>query len=92
MLVLTTDVLSTTNDRVGLPAMLGQMAAPDAVPATVLADAGYAGEDVVNAPCARQLTPLIAISREQRPRPYDFKPPPGRANGPKPSPHNRGST
>ena len=83
MLVLTTDVLSTTNDRAGLTAMLGQMAARNALPQTLLADAGYAGEDVVNSLAARKITPLIAISREQAPRPYDFKPPPEPSKRPK---------
>ncbi len=76
MLVLATDVLSTTNDRAGLTEMLDQMAARGPLPETLLADAGYAGEEVVNSLTTRKVTPLIAISREQAPRPYDFKPPP----------------
>jgi transposase len=76
MLVLASHVLSTTNDRAGLGEMLDQMAARNASPETLLADAGYAGQEVVTSLAARKITPLIAISREQAPRPYDFKPPP----------------
>jgi len=83
MLVLATDVLCTTNDRAGLPAMLAQMAARGSLPGTLLADAGYAGEAVVDALKSKGITPLIAISREQAPRPYDFKPPPEPRKRPK---------
>ena len=83
MLVLATDVLSTTNDRAGLSEMLDQMAQRGAAPKTLLADAGYAGEHVVNDLRDRKITPLIAVSREQAPRPYDFKPPPVRDTRPK---------
>ena len=74
MLVLATDVLATTNDRAGLPAMLDQMADGPGLPATLLADAGYAGEDVMNDLTKRSITPLIAIARQKAPRAYDFKP------------------
>ena len=57
MLVLATDVLSTTNDRAGLSEMLDQMAQRGAAPKTVLADAGYAGEQVVNGLRDRKITP-----------------------------------
>lgn len=83
MLVLATYVLSTTNDRAGLPGTLDQMAARDALPTTVLADSGYAGEDLVNSLAARKITPLIAISRDEPPRAYDFKPPPASSKWPK---------
>lgn len=83
MLVLATDVLSTTNDRAGLTEMLDQMAARNTLPKTLLADAGYAGEEVVKSLAARKIAPLIAILREQTPRPYDFKPPPKSHKRPK---------
>jgi len=83
MLVLATDVLSTTNDRAGLTAMLDQMAKHGTSPETLLADAGYTGEEVVKDLKERKITPLIAISREQAPRPYDFKPPPEPGKRPK---------
>ncbi len=82
MLVLATDVLATTNDRAGLPAMLDQMADGPGKPKTLLADAGYAGEDVVDDLTKRGITPLIAIARQQAPRAYDFKPPPDRTKPP----------
>ena len=40
-------VLATTNDRVGLPAMLREMEERNALPETLLADAGYAGANVI---------------------------------------------
>lgn len=83
MLVLASDVLSTTNDRPGLSALLDQMATRGGLPDILLADAGYAGEEVVNDLGALKITPLIAVSRQQAPRPYDFKPPPGPPKRPK---------
>ena len=76
MLVLATDVLSTTNDRAGLSALLDRMAAGPGLPGTLLADAGYAGEGVLRDLAGQGITALIAIAREQAPRTYDFKPPP----------------
>lgn len=83
MLVLATDVLSTTNDRAALSALLDQMAHGCGLPRTLLADAGYAGETVVGDLEALGIKPLIAITREQTPRPYDFKPPPEPGKRPK---------
>jgi len=40
-----------------------------------LADAGYAGEQIVETLEARGIEPLIAISRQQGERAYDFRPP-----------------
>ena len=76
MLVLASDVLDTTNDRAGLAALLGQMAQGCDLPQTLLADAGYAGEDVIEMLEDRKIEPLIALSRQQQERPYDFRPPP----------------
>jgi hypothetical protein len=44
------DVLSTTNDRAGLKGLLDQMEAGSGLPGTLLADAGYAGEDIHQGP------------------------------------------
>ena len=83
MLVLATDVLCTSNDRPSLPVMLDRMAIRGDIPKTLLADAGYAGQAVIEQITRRNITPLISVSREQAPRPYDFKPPPTRAKQPK---------
>lgn len=82
MLVLATEVLTTTNDRAGLSVLLDDMAAGPGLPGTLLADAGYAGEGVVRDLADRGITPLIAIARDQAPRAYDFKPPPERVKPP----------
>ncbi len=74
-LVLATDVYSTTNDRHNLDGLVQQLDDHVGTPATLLADAGYAGEQIVEALDARGIEPLIAISRQQGERPYDFRPP-----------------
>lgn len=74
-LVLATDVYSTTNDRHDLDGLVKQLCDQVGTPATLLADAGYAGEQIVAALEARHIEPLIAISRQQAERPYDFRPP-----------------
>lgn len=74
-LVLATDVYSTTNDRHALDGLVEHLCDHVGTPATLLADAGYAGEQVVEALDARGIEPLIAISRQQAERVYDFRPP-----------------
>ena len=74
-LVLASDVYSTSNDRHGLDDLVKQLCDEVGKPETLLADAGYAGEQVVEALEARGIEPLIAISRQQGERPYDFRPP-----------------
>ncbi|WP_420429616.1 transposase [Kordiimonas sp.] len=83
MLVLASDVLDTTNDRAALEDLLERMADGPGSPGTLLADAGYAGEEVVAMLETRGVEALIAISREQHERPYDFRPPPAKAKPPK---------
>jgi transposase len=83
MLVLATDVLSTTNDRAGLDTLLDRMEAGSGLPETLVADAGYAGEDVLNSIETRGIEALIAVTRGQAERPYDFRPPPERKKPPK---------
>jgi len=82
MLVLATDVLATTNDRAAVEGLMDQMAQGPGQPGTLLADAGYAGETVLKALHARDIDPLIAVSRQDASRVYDFKPPPKRAKPP----------
>jgi transposase len=83
MLVVASDVLNTTNDRAGLDGLLDQMTDGSRSPKTLLADAGYAGEEVVKALEKCGIDPLIAISRQQHERPYDFRPPPKQGKSPK---------
>ena len=74
-LVLATNVLSTTNDREGFEGLVDRLCETVGTPSTVLADSGYAGETIVEALESRDIEALIAISRQQQPRPYDFRPP-----------------
>jgi transposase len=74
-LVLATDVYSTTNDRHDLDGLVKHLCDHVGTPSTLLGDAGYAGEQIVEALDARGIEPLIAISRQQAERPYDFRPP-----------------
>lgn len=74
-LILATTVLSTTNDRQDLDALVGQLCETVGKPSTLLGDAGYAGEEVVEALERRDIEPLIAIARQEAERPYDFRPP-----------------
>lgn len=82
MLVLATDVLSTSNDRAGVATLLDRMAQGPGLPETLLADAGYAGEDVVKLLAKRGVDPLIAIARDGQERAYEFRPPPARDRPP----------
>ena len=74
-LVLATDVYSTTNDRHDLDGLVEQLCDRVGKPETLLGDAGYAGEQIVETLEARGIEPLIAILRQQGERPYDFRPP-----------------
>ena len=75
-LVLATDVLSTPNDRANFEAMIDALCDDVGTPDTLLADAGYAGENIVSGLAARGIDPLIAIARGDGGRTYDFRPPP----------------
>lgn len=83
MLVLASDVLGTSNDLAGMEGLLARMEDGPGLPETLLADAGYAGEEVVRMLEKREIDPLIAITRQQHKRPYDFRPPPERAEQPR---------
>ncbi len=74
-LILGTNVVSTSNDRHELDALVGQLCDSVGTPTTLLADAGYAGEQIVATLEARGIEPLIAVSRQQSERLYDFRPP-----------------
>ena len=74
-LILDTNVVSTSNDRQEFEAFVEHLCDSIGTPATLLADAGYAGEQIVAALDARGIEPLIAVSRQQAERPYDFRPP-----------------
>jgi len=74
-LILGTNVLQTSNDRQDMDALVAEVCDTVGTPDTLLADAGYAGEKIVKALVAREIEPLIAIARQQAPRPYDFRPP-----------------
>lgn len=74
-LILDTNVLSTSNDRQQFDAHIGHLCDSVGKPSTLLADAGYAGEQIIAALDARGIEPLIAVSRQQAERPYDFRPP-----------------
>ena len=83
-LVLGTNVLGTSNDRAGFEGMIDALCAGLGKPDTLLADAGYASEKTVTALAARGIDPLVAISRGDGARNYDFRPPP---EYPKPPPN-----
>ena len=74
-LILATNVLSTTNDRHDLDALVDEVCDTVGKPHTLLGDAGYAGEKVVEALGSRGIEPLIAVARQEAERPYDFRPP-----------------
>jgi len=63
MPVLATDVLSTTDDRAGLDALLDRIEAGPGLPHTLLADAGYAGEAVMEKLQNRDIKPVVAVTR-----------------------------
>ena len=83
MLVMATDVLSTPNDRAGIGALLDEMEKGERCPDTLVADAGYAGENEVNRITERDIEPLISVQRELKQRPYDFRPAPERDKPPR---------
>ena len=51
MLVLATDVLSTPNDRAGIEALPDEMEKGERCPDTLVADAGYAGDEGIEPAC-----------------------------------------
>jgi len=74
-LVLATNVLATSNDRQDFGPFIDQLCKAHGKPQTLLADAGYAAEAIVEGLQRRKIEPLIAVARQSEPRPYDFRPP-----------------
>ena len=74
-LVLATDVLQTPSDGPGFAATIGRLCETLGEPATILADAGYANGDAVASLEGRGIEVLVAVSRPDNERAYDFRPP-----------------
>ena len=74
-LVLATNVLATSNDRQDFDAFIDQLCHAHGKPQTLLADAGYGAKAIVEGLQRRNIEPLIAVTRQSEPRPYDFRPP-----------------
>ncbi len=75
-LILATNMATTPSDQPTFAATILGMEKTVGLPATVLADAGFASGAAVAKLEARKIEPLIAIARTQPHRPYDFRPPP----------------
>ena len=73
--MLAANVLSMTNDRESLERIIDQVSDTLGRPTTLLADAVYAGEAVVDALEQHGIEPLIFITLQIEPRTYDFRPP-----------------
>jgi transposase len=89
-LILHTDVITTPSDQPSFAdVILGMDPETGGVglPATVLADAGYACGKQVKALQDKGIDPYVAIGRTMPHRPYDFRPPPGDVGGPKDKPY-----
>ena len=74
-LVLATHVLATSNDRQDFDAFIDDLCSAHGKPQTLLADAGYAAQAIVEGLQRRKIEPLIAVARQSEPRAYDFRPP-----------------
>ena len=74
-LVLATNVLATSNDRQDFDAFIDELCHAQGKPQTLLADAGYGAKAIVEGLQRRNIEPLIAVTRQSEPRPYDFRPP-----------------
>ncbi len=75
-LILATNLVATSADAPSFAETILAMEQGIGLPATVLADTGYASATAVAALEARGIEPLVAIGRTQSHRPYDFRPPP----------------
>ncbi len=82
-LILATNMATTPSDQPTFAATILAMEHKIGLPHTVLADAGFASGDAVAKLEARKIEPLVAITKTQPHRPYDFRPPP------KPKPERR---
>jgi transposase len=75
-LILATNLVATTADAPSFAATILAMETTIGLPATVLADTGFASGPAVADLQAHGVEPLVAIGRTQPHRPYDFRPPP----------------
>ena len=74
-LILATNVLATSNDRAEFAVLVDRLCKTVGKPSSLLADAGYGGREIFRGLKARRIDPLIAITRQEAERPYDFRPP-----------------
>ena len=81
-LVLAANVGQTPSDGPTFEATIDALCAKIGKPTTVLGDAGYANGDAVAAIQAREIEVLVAVSRSQAARTYDFRPPDPNAKPP----------
>lgn len=75
-LILATNLVATSADAPSFVATMMAMSPALGLPKHVLADTGFASGSAVAALRAKGIEPLVAISRTQPHRPYDFRPPP----------------
>jgi len=75
-LILATNLVATSADAPSFAATILAMSDGIGLPATVLADTGFASGPAVASLQAHGIDPLVAIGRTQPHRPYDFRPPP----------------
>jgi transposase len=75
-LIVATNVATTPTDQPTFAKTILAMKETIGLPATVLADAGFAGREAVEALKDNAITPLIAVAARPPDRPYDFRPPP----------------
>ena len=73
--MLATNVLATSNDRQDFAPFIDQLCHAHGKPQTLLADAGYAAQAIVESLQQLNIEPLIAVTRHSEPRAYDFRPP-----------------
>ena len=74
-LVLMTNVAQTPSDAPTFEATIAGLCETIGRPTTVLGDAGFASGEAVAAIQAREIEVLVAVSRPEAPRLYDFRPP-----------------
>jgi transposase len=75
-LILATNLTACPSDAPSFAATILGMERGIGLPATVLADTGFASAEAVATLEAKGIEPLVAIGRTQPHRPYDFRPPP----------------
>jgi len=81
-LVLGAEVSSNACDAPSFQAIIEALCEEVGRPGTVLGDAGYAQEEAVTALQAREIEVLVAVSRPEGERRYDFRPPKQNAKPP----------